>query len=409
MRIAFLVGKVFPSLSKTFIINQITGLIDRGHEVDIYANIPDSQPKTHADAVKYQLQKRTYYDRIPKNRFWRLLKTPGILLTNFWEHPGVILRSLNGIKYGQTATSLVLLQQTIVHLNQQPYDIVHCHFGYEGLKSLLLRNLGLLQGKLIVTFHGVDMTRYLREQGNRVYERLFQQGDLFLPISDRWKQKSIELGCPKTKIQVHHMGIDSDSFSFVARQPQSDRLKLVSVCRLVEKKGIEYAIRAVAQLVKSDRTIEYKIVGDGELKSQLQQLTRELEVEGAVKFLGSQPKSEVIAILNRADVLLAPSVTARDGDCEGIPVSLMEAMATGLPVISTWHSGIPELVEDGVLGFLVAERDVAGLAAKLDYLSDRPELQQQMGQAGRGQVQENYNIDRLNQRLGEIYQEVLAL
>ena len=403
MRIAFLVGEVFPSLSKTFIINQITGLMDRGHEVDIYANMPDSQQPTHGDVIKYQLQKHTYYNRTPKKRLWRLLKTPGILLTNFWQNPGVILRSLNGNKYGKKATSLVLLHQIIPHLNRQPYDIVHCHFGFEGLKSILLRDLGLLQGKLIVTFHGVDITRYLREKGDRVYQQLFEQGDLFLPISDLWKQKSIELGCPESKIQVHHMGIDESSFAFLPRPTQSDRLKLVSVCRLVEKKGIEYAIRAVAQLVKCGHAIEYQIVGDGEIKSPLQQLARELEIEDTVKFLGSQPKSEVITVLNRADILLAPSITARDGDCEGIPVSLMEAMATGLPVISTWHSGIPELVEDGVTGFLVAERDVDGLAAKIDYLRQHPQERTKLGIAGAKQVREHYNIHQLNDRLVEIY------
>lgn len=406
MRIAFLVGEVFPILSKTFILNQITGLIDRGHEVDIYASIPDSQQKTHADIVRYQIEKHIYYDRTPKNKFWRLLKTPRLVLTNVWLHPRVILGSLNSIKYGQPAISLILLHQAIVHLNKQPYDIVHCHFGYEGLKSILIRDLGLLSGKLIVTFHGVDMTRYLQEKGDRIYDRLFDQGDLFLPISNHWKHKLVELSCPETKIQVHHMGIDCNSFSYIARQSKSDRIRLVSVCRLVEKKGIEYAIRAVAKCIKNGYAIDYQIVGDGELRTQLQQLCCELEIDDAVSFLGSQTKSEVIAILNRSDVLLAPSVTARDGDCEGIPVSLMEAMATGLPVISTWHSGIPELIEDGIAGFLVAERDVDGLAARIEYLSQHPESRLQLGIAGAERVREQYNIHELNNRLVKIYEEL---
>ncbi|MGV2829976.1 glycosyltransferase [Myxosarcina sp. GI1(2024)] len=406
MRIAFLVGEVFPNLSKTFIINQITGLIDRGYEVDMYAGIPDLQQKIHPDVVKYQLEDRIYYDRIPKNKFSRLLKTPRVLLTNLWQHPQVILSSLNGIRYGRAATSLMLLHQVIVHLNKHPYDIVHCHFGYEGLKSLPLRDLGLLSGKLIVSFHGVDMTRYLQEQGDRIYDRLFEQGNLFLPISNHWKRKLIELGCPETKIQVHHMGIDGNSFSYVARQAQSDRLRLVSVCRLVEKKGIEYAIRAVARCIANGHAIEYQIVGDGELSDRLQQLCRELKIEDAVSFRGSQTKSDVVAILNGSDVLLAPSVTARDGDCEGIPVSLMEAMATGLPVVSTWHSGIPELVEDGISGFLVAERDVEGLAAKIEYLCQHPEARSQLGITGAKQVREHYNIHKLNDRLVEIYEEL---
>lgn len=154
MKIALLAGGVFPSLSKTFIINQITELIDRGHEVDIYAAEPDTQNIVHPDVEKYNLWNRIYYDRVPQNSLVRLLKTPGILLANFYREPTVILRSFNIFKYGKQALSLRLFYQAIPYLGKQPYDIIHCHFGYNGLKGQALRELGVLQGKLIVTFHG---------------------------------------------------------------------------------------------------------------------------------------------------------------------------------------------------------------------------------------------------------------
>lgn len=406
MRIAFLVGETFPSISKTFIINQITGLIDRGHQVDIYANFLDTKEPIHEDAIKYQLKQRTYYGQVPQNKFSRLLKTPKILMTHFGQHSQVIWHSLNIKKYGRQALSLVLLHQAIPFLKQKTYDIVHCHFGFEGVKSVFLRDLGLLKGKLIVTFHGGDMTKYLQEEGDRVYQKLFEQGDLFLPISNHWRQKLLDLGCPAAKIGVHHMGIDSTSFSLVSRQ-KCDRLSLVSVCRLTEKKGIEYAIRAVAELVNQGYKVKYQIIGDGVLKSALEQLSSSLNLENSVIFLGSQPKSKVIEALNQSDILLAPSITATNGDCEGIPVALMEAMATGLPVISTWHSGIPELVQDGISGYLVAEKDVVGLAAKIAYLQEHPELRSQFGIAGAKKVREHYNIQLLNDHLVEMYQELV--
>jgi colanic acid/amylovoran biosynthesis glycosyltransferase len=407
MKIALLAGGVFPSLSKTFIINQITELIDRGHEVDIYAGEPDTQNIVHPDVDKYNLWNRIYYDRLPQNSLVRLLKTPGTLLANFYRNSTVILRSFNILKYGKQALSLRLFYQAIPYLSKQPYDIIHCHFGYNGLKGLALRELGVLQGKLIVTFHGVSMSKDIQEQGIQIYNKLFAKGDLFLPVSEHWKHQLIKLGCNEAKIIVHHMGIDLHNFAFIPRQQSPDGFtRLVSICRLVEKKGIEYAIRAVAKLARTKPNLEYKIIGDGLLKPKLQKLIDELNLSETVELLGWKQKTEVINILNNSDILLAPSITAPDGDREGIPVALMEAMAMGLPVISSLHSGIPELVKDGVSGFLVPERDVDGIAEKLNYLLEHPKIWSEMGRAGREIVQENYDIEQLNHRLLAIYQEL---
>ena len=407
MKIAVLAGGVFPSLSKTFIIDQITKLIDRGHKVDIYAAEPDSQNIVHPDVEKYQLKKHIYYHKVPKKSLVRLRKLTGIWLANFAKNPAVMLRTLNVFKYGKKALSLRLLYLAVPYLGKQPYDIIHCHFGYNGLKGQALRDLGVLRGKLIVTFHGVSMSKDLQEQGVQIYNRLFEKGDLFLPISEHWQHKLIKLGCDESKIIVHRMGIDCHNFAFMSRQPAADGVtRLVSISRLVEKKGIEYGIRAVAKLAKTKPNLEYNIVGDGLLKPKLQELIQELNVGNLVKLLGWKQKTEVIDILNNSHILLAPSITAKNGDREGIPVALMEAMAMGLPVISSLHSGIPELVTDGISGFLIPERDVEGIAAKLNFLIEHPEMWSQMGKAGRAIVEANYDINKLNHRLLEIYQEL---
>ena len=407
MKIALIVEE-FPSLSQTFVLNQIIGLIERGHEVDIFGAIPKAQPKIHPDVEKYHLLERTYYQqRIPGNYFLRLLKGIGLLLTNFHKDPMVVVRSLNVINYGRQAASLRLLYQTIPYLGKKSYNIIHCHFGHNGRKILVLRELGLLQGKLSVTFHGVDVSKRIQIQGDRIYDELFAKAELFLPISDNWKHKLIKLGYDEKKIIVHRMGIDCEHFSFIPRRLHPDgKVRLVTICRLVEKKGVEYGIRAVAELAKTQPNIEYHIIGDGRLKNQLQQLVLELNVGNLVKLHGWQQQSEIINFLKSSDIFLAPSVTSREGDQEGIPVVLMEAMARGLPVVSTQHSGIPELVKDGVSGFLVPERDVDGLVEKLNYLIEHPEVWSEMGRAGRMYVQEHHDIHKLNDRLVEIYQEL---
>jgi colanic acid/amylovoran biosynthesis glycosyltransferase len=410
MKIAFVVSQ-FPALSETFILNQITGLIDRGHEVDIYACSPGNNREVDPNVEKYNLLNYTFYGfRMPRRKNLRVPKGLWLLVKSCLKAPSIPLRLASIAKYGKQAASLKLLYFSIPFLHKQfSYDIIHCHFGTNGLRASFLRNIGIFQGKLITTFHGNDITTTLQRKGDRYYNQLFSSADLFLPISERWKHKLIELGCDKRKIIVHRMGIDCKRFSFTSRQPQADgQTHLVTVARLVEKKGVEYGIRAVAKLSKVNRNIKYNIVGDGPLREDLQQLIQELDIGDRVKLLGWKQQKEVAEILNNADILLAPSVTSKDGDQEGIPVSVMEAMAMGLPIVSTQHSGIPELICNGISGFLVPERDVDALAEKLGYLIEHPEVWLEMGQAGRAQVEEYYNNDRLNDRLIEIYQDLIT-
>ena len=271
-----------------------------------------------------------------------------------------------------------------------------------------MRDLKLIQGKLCTVFHGYDLTGYLQTEGDHAYDKLFQQGELFLPISDRWKQKLIDLGCPPEKIQVHHMGIDCEKFTFVPRQmPTNGVIQLVTVCRLVEKKGVEYGIRAVAQLRDRYPKVQYTIIGDGPLTAALKMLVAELKISDIVHLVGWKQRDEVIEILNQSQIFLAPSVTACNGDQEGIPVALMEAMAMGMPVISTFHSGIPELVEDGISGYLVPERDVDGLTDRISTLIEHPEQWIDMGKAGRQFVESYFDVEKLNDQLVDVYQHLL--
>ena len=410
MKVAFIVTE-FPSLSQTFVLNQITGLIDLGHEVDIFANQAGNESKIHEDVRKYNLLEQTCYHRkiresMPRNRLLRFMKGVNYVANYMPKGPLVVLRSLNIFKYGKKAASFNLLFQIIPFLDKGPYDIIHCHFGPSGNLAVLLKEVGAIRGKVITAFHGYDLSSYIGKNGNRVYEKLFKKGDLFLPISRRWKKKLINLGCPKGKILVHRMGIDVGRLGFLQRKIRKNgKINILSVARLVEKKGMHYGIETVAKIVKRYPFVQYEIAGDGPLKRDLVGLINKLDINENVKLLGWKQQNEISELMSHADILLAPSVTGKEGDQEGIPVVLMEAMARGLPVISTYHSGIPELVQDGKSGFLVHERDVDGLAEKLEHLITHPEMRDQMGAEGRKYVEENYNIDKLNDRLVEIYKE----
>ncbi|TFI54952.1 colanic acid biosynthesis glycosyltransferase WcaL [Mastigocladus laminosus UU774] len=408
MRIAFIVNK-FPVLSETFILNQITGLICRGHEVHVYGYRPDDTAKYHPDVEKYDLLKSTFYaPNLPQNKLWRLLKALWLIITNFYKAPLVILRSLNFFRYHELAASLRILYSIIPLLNSESYDIIHSQFGIQGNEGMIYREIGAIQGKLITTFRGYDISWYVKEYGENVYNQLFIKGDFFLANCEFFRQRAIKLGCDEKKIIVHGSGIDCSRFSFRTRQPLEDgKISIATTGRLVEKKGIEYGIRAVAKVLKIYPNLEYNIVGDGALKEHLEQVIIELGVAEQVKLLGWKNQKEIIHIIDNTHIFIAPSVTAKDGNQDAPVNTLKEAMAMGLPVIATRHGGIPELVEDGISGFLVPERDANAIADKLTYLIEHPELWEKMGKAGRAYVEKHYDTNHLNDELVKIYQQVI--
>ena len=204
------------------------------------------------------------------------------------------------------------------------------------------------------------------------------------------------------------MGVDLKMFAFAPRRPRQDgKVRLLTVARLAEKKGVEYGIRAVANVLRKHPHVEYNIAGDGPLKNDLANLVDTLNINDKVRLLGWKRQEEIVELMKGADILLAPSVTSRGGDQEGIPVVLMEALAQGLPVLSTQHAGIPELVQDGESGFLVPERDVNALTERLEFLVQHQELWPEMGRAGRDYVERHHDINKLNDQLVQLYQRLL--
>lgn len=406
MKIAFIIG-AFPTLSETFILNQITGLIDMGQDVEIFAQTNPRNKKVHSDIEKYHLVKRVHYFNMPSTKMKRILKAIYLIIKNFHKVPLKILKSLNVFIYGKVALSLKLLYLLIPFLDKN-FDILYCHFGTNGILGTYLKEMGV-DGKLVTTFHGYDMSGFIKSNSNNVYKNLFKNGDLFLPISDYWKRKLIKLGCNEKKIIVHHMGINLEKFKFFKRRKKiGEFTKILTIGRLVEKKGHEYAIKAIREIIRKYKNVEYIIAGEGPLENKLKNLVLELGIKNYIKFVGVAKQDEVLELYKQAHIFILPSVTASNGDQEGIPVVLMEAQASGLPVVSTFHTGIPEVVVDGKSGFLVPERDVNALAERLEYLIEHSEIWPDMGQYGRKFVEKHYVINKLNKRLVGIYQNLIS-
>jgi len=406
MKIAFIVDR-FPCISQTFILNQITGLLDMEYDVKIFAQFNPKEEKVHSDVEKYRLMERVRYFDIPNDKNKRILKAAFLVITNFHKKPLKILKSLSILKYGKKALSLKLLYIFIPFLDQR-FDVILCHFGSNGILGAYLKEIGV-NGKLVTAFHGYDMSAFISNNSKNAYKNLFLNGDLFLPVSDYWKKKLIRMDCNEKKIIVHRMGINLGKFTFFERRKEPrEAIKLLTIGRLTEKKGHEYAIRAVSKLIKKYKNIEYIIAGDGPLRSKLENLVLELGMGSYIKFIGEVEQNEVVKLYQLAHIFILPSITASNGDQEGIPVVLMEAQATGLPIISTYHTGIPEVILEGKSGFLVPEKDVEALVKKLEYLIEHPELWSKMGHYGRKFVEERYNIEKLNLQLVKIFNASLT-
>jgi colanic acid/amylovoran biosynthesis glycosyltransferase len=411
VKIAFLLYH-WPVLSETFVLNQITGLLDRGHEVDIYAKGPGKESVIHKGVERYNLLEHTFYygtvsERLPASRLVRLAKAPGLIIKHIRKKPVPVLKSLNVFEFGRMASSLGIFYKIIPFLEADKYDIVHCHFGPNGNLAVLLKEVGVIKGKIVTTFHGeAGYTKQKRHK--KGFEPVFEKGDLILPMSEREKQDLIKSGCSPQKIVVHRMGVDLKKFTFAPRRLRQDgKVRLLTVARLANKKGVEYGIQAVANVLRKHPHVEYNIAGDGPLKNDLANLVDTLNINDKVRLLGWKRQEEIVELMKSADILLAPSVTSGDGEQEGIPVVLMEALARGLPVLSTQHAGIPELIQDGESGFLVPERDVNALTERLEFLVQHQELWPEMGRAGRDYIERHHDINKLNDQLVQLYQRLL--
>jgi colanic acid/amylovoran biosynthesis glycosyltransferase len=407
LRVAFIVSS-FPSVSETFILRQVTGLIDRGHSVDVYARGAMQDGPVHEDFHRYALHTRTFYiPQIPPNPLRRIARGFSLIARHGYKNPAALFRALNVFRHGRNALNLRLLFDAMPFLGRGPYDIVHVHFGTNGPWALNMQSIGVLQGKLVVTFHGYDANVWPGHAGNGCYRELFARADVLTTSSQFIADRLIGLGAAQQKIMRLPIGVPLARLVPV-EEPSVDCVApiILTVGRLVEVKGHVYSIRAFAAVLSRFPKAEYWIVGDGPLRVELEALVNDLGVSHNVRFLGSSTADEVARLYAQAHIFMLAGVVAADGAEEGQGLVLLEAQAAGLPVIASRVGGIPEGVIDGRSGFLVPQRDVDALAERLSYLIERPQLWPEMGRAGRAHVEANYDMNKLNDQLVELYQRL---
>lgn len=409
MRIAFVLNG-FPELSETFILNQIVGVRQRGHAVDLFADRPATPAaKLPAEVERFGLLERTRYRvSVPERKLARFRSGAALLRRWGLRQPARVLDSLNPLRYGGKALNLRKLHERFCFApGGGQYDVIHCQFGPNGEQAIDLRQMGVFAGPILTTFHGYDVNRLPRIHGANLYRRLFREGDQFTVGSEFMRQRICALGAPPERVVKLPMGVEVARFPLPERSAApGERFELFTVARLVEVKGIEYALRALAILNREGKPWRYRIAGDGPLRPALEVLARELGLGTKVEFLGALAQEELRPLYAQAQVFVLPGVVSREGDEEGQSVVLLEAQASGLPVIASRVGGMPETMLDGVSGLLVPPRDPEALAAALRQLAGDPDRCRRMGLAGRRHVEQHFDLAPLHDQLVDLYQSM---
>ena len=243
---------------------------------------------------------------------------------------------------------------------------------------------------LIVHFHGCDAYEHsILDKYGEAYPLMFAQAAAIIAVSRSMQRQLISLGAPAGKVHYNPYGIDCSAFG--GAEPGKAAPLFVAVGRFVEKKAPEVTLKAFSQVRRKFPHAELRMVGDGPLFQKCKSLASSLGIASAVTFLGAQPHAVVQAEMRNARCFLQHSVEATSGDCEGTPLGILEAGASGLPVVATRHAGIPDVVIEGETGFLVDEHDVDGMTAHMLGLLEEPMLASQMGQAARTHIRTNFS------------------
>ncbi len=323
----------------------------------------------------------------------------------------------------------VLCRHKISESTQFPYPHVYCIQNISNLKTQILRKkvkliyarFGMggvqmlpvkmkLKLPMLTSFHGTDVSRQitLQTKYRKILPHLFKRGEAFTVVSQDMKNKLIELGCPMKKIHVIKSGIDLNKFHYEPKlELDPSGARILSVGRLIEKKGMAELISAFSRVASFLPRAKLVIVGDGKERESLERQIDLLGMKEQVELKGRLSHPAVKKEMERCDLFVLASRTGSDGNVEGIPNVIMEAMAIGRPVVTTRHAGIPELVEHNQTGYLVQEGDSLALAEMILYGLYDLDRRQQLLNAARKKVEEEHDVVKQIQKLERLMDKII--
>ncbi|MEM7562858.1 MAG: glycosyltransferase [Pseudomonadota bacterium] len=287
-------------------------------------------------------------------------------------------------------------------ISQFDPDIIHAHFFSDGIDGLRLGER--MQLPVITTVHGHDITKYANAVAQtRESRNFFERVDGVIAVSQFIATEALERGCPENKLHQHYIGIDLQKFE--QAKAESDIPSILFVGRLVEKKGCTYLLQAMHKLKSRFPQLRLTIVGDGDLAASLQQEARERELN--VEFVGTESAAQIRSRLARSWLFVAPSITAQNGDAEGLGMVFLEAQALSTPVVSFRSGGLVEAVVENETALLSDEKDVAGLADNIAQLLENDSQRHHMGRLGRARVEQHFDVRKQCAELEKIYRKLV--
>lgn len=301
------------------------------------------------------------------------------------------------------------LQVLMKLLKRRPADLMHVYFGHTGVH--LLPFIQEWKQPCVVSFHGMDIQPRPQQEGfDAQMQELLKTVPLVLARSHSLMAGLQMLGCPSEKLRLNRTGIPLEDFPFHQRpMPADGSWRFVQACRLIEKKGLKTALRAFAEFRAGHPKAKFAIAGDGPMKAELEAMIGEFGLSDAVEMHGFLGQAELAALYRGAHVFMHPSEMTPDQNQEGVPNSMLEAMATGLPVVATTHGGIPEAVTDQRTGFLVPERDPSALHAAMKAITADSAHLYILGQAASRSVRDEFEQSKQIERLEGFYDEAREL
>ncbi len=410
LEIAFIVPS-FPETSETFIVNQITDLIDRGHKVSIFAFTKNEDAILHQRLRDYDLMSRTiYYEESfisRKSRYWPFLK---FLFKNYTNIDYInFFKNFNWFKYRNRAFNLRFFYFYYWILKQNvKYDIFHAHFGDMGKFVAIMKQRGFFsRSGLVTTFHGYDLAPDLLETFKTKYQPLFREADL-LTVNSPYSKVLLKTITHSEKVKILPVALDTETFKRHKIIKKNTVFTILFVGRLIEIKAPEKTLKILNDLIsRGHEQIRLVIIGDGEKRNDLETMIRALDLQDCVKLKGALPQEKIITAMEAADVFLLPGIYDKTGRAETQGLVIQEAQAMELPVIVSDVGGMKYGLVEGETGFIVKEHDLKAFADKIEFLIKNETIRKEMGKKGRKLVVKNYDSRVLGKRLEKYYLEIV--
>jgi colanic acid/amylovoran biosynthesis glycosyltransferase len=406
MRVGYVV-KRYPRYSETFIVNEILAHEAVGLEIEIFALRPPND--RYFQDIIAQVRSPVNYLYLPTENwmpeavaaealkgtiFWATLQDASLVLPNFWT----ALEAARGEEVRDVYQAVQLAREV------RAKDICHLHAHFGSVATTVTR--------LAAHFAGVPYT--FTAHAKDIFHESVQPDDLRRKLNEAAAVVTVSnynlaylrqnYGAAAERVQRIYNGLDLERFAYAA--PDNRQARIVSVGRLIEKKGFEDLIAACGILARRGCSFSCQIIGTGPLSAELRGQIEELGLQAQVELIGARPQREVIEYVQKAAVFAAPYVVGSDGNCDGLPTVLLEAMALGTPCVSTDVTGVPEVLRDRETGLMIPQHDPTTLAAAIERLLTEPTLRVELAERARHLVEMEFDIHRNTASLRTIFRAV---